>query len=80
MLIGAKVSLDQARLTQSGTERVLLCAGDWDMMHDHMQREAERARRAGLQTRFLTLGPVGHAFTPSFAEYLPQALAWLSGV
>ena len=79
MLIGAKVSLDQARLTQNGTERVLLCAGGWDMMHDPMQREAERVRRAGFQARFLDLGPVGHAFTPSFAEYLPQALSWLSG-
>lgn len=79
MLIGANVSLDRARLAQAGTERVLLCAGDRDMMHDPMQREAERARRAGLQTRFMGLGPVGHFFTPSFAEYLPQALAWLNG-
>ncbi|MET0792657.1 MAG: hypothetical protein ABW061_14145 [Polyangiaceae bacterium] len=79
MLIGAKVSLDPARLTQNGTERILLCAGNWDMMHDPMQREANRLRLAGLQTRFLDLGPVGHAFTPSFAEYLPIALSWLSG-
>ncbi len=78
MLIGANVSLDQARLARNGTERVLLCAGNRDMMHDPMQREAERARRAGLQTRFMDLGPVGHFFTPSFAEYLPQALAWLN--
>lgn len=79
MLIGAKVTLDQARLQQNGTARVLLCAGNRDMMHDAMQREAARARRAGLGTRFLDLGPVGHFFTPSFAEYLPQALSWLSG-
>jgi predicted esterase len=79
MLIGANVSLDRARLTRNGTERVLLCAGSWDMMHDPMRREAERVRRAGLQARFMDLGPVGHAFTPSFAEYLPQALSWLAG-
>ena len=79
MLIGAKISLDRALLTQNGVERVLLCAGDWDMMHGPMQREAERMRRAGFQSRFLGLGPVGHFFTPSFANYLPQALAWLGG-
>ena len=77
MLIGAKISLDQAQLAQNGVFRVLLCAGNRDMMHDHMQRETERAQRAGLQARFLDLGPVGHTFTPSFARYLPQALSWL---
>ena len=80
MLIGANVSLDRARLTRNGTERILLCAGERDMMHDPMQHEAERARRAGLQTRFMGLGPVGHFFTPSFTEYLPQALAWLNAL
>ncbi|MES1173528.1 MAG: hypothetical protein ABUL62_04295 [Myxococcales bacterium] len=79
MLIGARVSLDRARLVQNGTERVLLCAGAWDMTHDPMQREAERMRRTGFQARFLDLGPVGHAFAPSFAEHLPQALSWLNG-
>ena len=79
MLIGAKVALDPQLLTQNGVERVLLCAGAWDMMHDPMQREAARLRGAAVQTRFLDLGPVGHAFTPSFANYLPSALSWLSG-
>ena len=79
MLIGAKISLDRALLSESGVERVLLCAGDWDMMHDPMQRESARLQRAGVQARFLSLGPVGHSFTPSFASYLPGALAWLVG-
>ena len=79
MLIGAKVALDQTRLSESGVQRLLLCAGNWDMMHDPMQRETERVRRSGFQARFLGLGPVGHSFTPSFSNYLPEALAWLSG-
>jgi len=77
MLIGAKVALDRARLQQSGVERLLLCAGSWDMMHDPMQRESQRLRSAGFTARFLDLGAVGHAFTPTFARYLPEALAWL---
>ena len=79
MLIGANISVNQSLLTQNGVERLLLCAGNWDMTHDHMQREAERLRRAGLSARFLDLGPVGHFFTPSFANYLPSALSWLRG-
>jgi hypothetical protein len=54
-----------------------MSAGSWDMMHDHMRRETERLSRSGFTTRFLALGPVGHAFTPSLARYLPDALLWL---
>jgi hypothetical protein len=79
MLIGARVFPNQERLLKSGVERLLLCAGSWDMMHDHMQRQTRRLARAGLPIRFLGLGPVGHAFTPSFQDYLPQALDWLRG-
>jgi predicted esterase len=78
MLIGAKISLNQRRLAENGVRRVLLSAGGWDMMHDPMQREAQRALRTGIVARFLDLGPVGHTFTPSFAGYLPTALSWLS--
>lgn len=77
MLIGAKISINRGLLAENGVERVLLSAGQLDMMHEAMQREAARAARAGFTAHFLDLGPVGHAFTPSFAEYLPLALAWL---
>ncbi len=77
MLIGAKIFPNQKLLRENGVERLLLSAGTWDMMHDHMQRETRRLSRAGFSTRFLGLGPVGHMFTPSFAEYLPEALRWL---
>jgi len=79
MLIGAKIALDQPKLEQNGVHRLLLCAGNWDMMHDHMQRETARVQRAGLAARFLDLGPVGHGLTPSFGDFLAQALSWLNG-
>jgi len=78
MLIGAKVSLNPKLLADNGVQRVLLSAGGWDMMHDPMQHEAARALGVGVSARFLDLGPVGHAFSPTFAHYLPAALAWLS--
>lgn len=77
MLIGAKILPRAKLLRENGVERLLLSAGSWDMMHDHMRRETDRLARGGFTTRFLGLGPVGHAFTPSFAEYLPLALSWL---
>jgi predicted esterase len=77
MLIGAKILPNPKLLRQNGVERLLMSAGSWDMMHDHMRHETERLARVGFTSRFLGLGPVGHAFTPSFADYLPEALRWL---
>ena len=79
MLIGARIFPNQQRLRDSGVERLLLSAGRWDMTHGHMQSESRRLARYGFPSLFLGLGPVGHAFTPSFQEYLPQALDWLTG-
>lgn len=78
MLIGAKVAPNQKLLRQNGVERLLLSAGAWDMMHDHMRRETERLTRRGFTVRFLDLGRAGHTFAPSFPEYLPLALDWLN--
>jgi predicted esterase len=77
MLIGAKILPQPRLLRDNGVERLLLSAGSWDMMHEHMRRQSERLLHGGFAVRFLGLGPVGHAFTPAFAEYLPQALSWL---
>jgi predicted esterase len=79
MLIGAKIYPNHKRLRENGVQRLLMSAGAWDMMHDHMRRETQRLARAGFTTRFLGLGPVGHFFTPSFGDYLPEALRWLDG-
>ncbi len=77
MLIGAKILPNPQLLRANGVQRLLLSAGEWDMMHGHMRRETRRLERSGFDARFLGLGPVGHLFTPSFAQYLPEALRWL---
>lgn len=79
MLLGARVFPSLRRLHESGVARLLLGAGAFDVTYEHMQREAERLARGGLEARFLGLGRVGHALTPSFDAYLPLALDWLSG-
>ncbi|HVY30906.1 MAG TPA: hypothetical protein VHB79_30310 [Polyangiaceae bacterium] len=78
MLVGARINPSFKLLRESGVERLLLSAGAWDMTHDHMRRESTRLSHAGLATRFLALGPNGHAFSPRFGEdYLPEAWRWL---
>ena len=68
---------DLRALRASGVNRLLFAAGSWDMMHDHMLRQSRQLARAGFDARFLGLGPVGHLFEPSFADYLPDALEYL---
>jgi predicted esterase len=80
MLIGARILANQKLLRANGVERLLLSAGAWDMMHDPMRRETERLVRGGFTARFLGLGAVGHAFTPSLQQHLPDALGWLKEV
>ncbi|MFZ5895081.1 MAG: alpha/beta hydrolase [Myxococcota bacterium] len=77
MLIGAKIYPNARELTRNGVERLLLAAGDWDMMNAHMQQQTRLLARRGFAARFLGLGRAGHNFTPSFANYLPSALSWL---
>lgn len=80
MLVGARINPSFRLLRDSGVERLLLSAGAWDMTYAHMQRESARLSRAGLTTRFVGLGPAGHALLPSFGqEYLPEAWRWLQG-
>jgi pimeloyl-ACP methyl ester carboxylesterase len=77
MLIGARIYPDPRLLRENGVTRLLLAAGDWDMMKLHMQRQAELLARADYPARFLGLGATGHAFNDSFGSYLSSALAWL---
>ncbi|HYQ17915.1 MAG TPA: hypothetical protein VEQ58_19215 [Polyangiaceae bacterium] len=77
MLVGARLQPSAKLLRDNGVERLLLSAGAFDMTYEHMQREAQRLSRRGISSRFLGLGKVGHAFTPSFSGYLSEALTWL---
>ncbi|MGC4087885.1 MAG: alpha/beta fold hydrolase [Polyangiaceae bacterium] len=79
MLIGARIFPNARLLQQNGVERLLLAAGDWDMTSAHMQQQSKRLARAGVEARFLGLGPVGHAFTPTLPSYVSVALSWLRG-
>jgi predicted esterase len=79
ILIGAKIHPDPRRLRAAGVERLLLAAGDHDMMKAHMAREARRLERAGFPAAFMSLGPVGHWFPGDFSARLERAIGWTDG-
>jgi predicted esterase len=79
ILIGAKIFPDPRRLRAAGVERLVLAAGEHDMMKRHMAREAARLTRAGFPAAFMSLGSVGHWFPRDFTARLERAVAWLDG-
>lgn len=79
ILIGAKVYPDPVKLRAAGVERVLLAAGDYDMMSPHMAAQARKLIRRGYPAAFMSLGKVGHRFPDHYEEYLSRALRWVKG-
>jgi predicted esterase len=77
--IGAKVHPNAKRLREAGVERIVLAAGDHDMMKWHMVGEARKLARAGFPVAFMSLGPVGHTFPRDLGTRMQRALAWAHG-
>ena len=77
VLIAGRVEPDPVRLEQAGIEAVLLAAGERDMTRAHLGAVAERLRRRGMRSRFMSLGNVGHTFAPDMNAWLKSALDWL---
>jgi predicted esterase len=76
VLIGAAVEVSAERLERAGIRRVVLAAGDFDGARPAMERAAQRLVREGADARFMSLGPVGHAFAPDMEGWMERALAW----
>jgi predicted esterase len=79
ILIGAKIYPDSHLLARAGVERLLLAAGDYDMMSAHMQGRARALARQGFPVAFQSYGRVGHAFPGDFSKFLTRGLDWVEG-
>jgi pimeloyl-ACP methyl ester carboxylesterase len=79
ILIGARIYPDAERLRAAGVERLLLAAGDWDMMRGHMEGRTRALVRRGFPAAFQRYGAVGHAFPADFPRLLQRGLAWIGG-
>ena len=77
VLLSMRLDLDVARLRAAGVRRVVLGAGDKDGARDSMKALATRTDAAGLPARFVSLGPVGHAFPPDMDARMCDAIAWV---
>jgi predicted esterase len=77
ILLSAAVSPEPALLKAAGIRRAVLATGDLDGSRPTMRRAAERLDAAGIPTRFVSLGRIGHWLPPDIARILREAIAWV---
>ncbi|HZF55016.1 MAG TPA: hypothetical protein VE093_40475 [Polyangiaceae bacterium] len=77
ILLGALMRPDAARLKASGIRRVVFAAGEWDMARPAMQRSAAALTGAGLPSRYVSLGQIGHGLPDNLEAILRDALRWI---
>lgn len=77
VLISMRLELDAPRLRAAGVRRIVLAAGEHDGSYASMKALAERTDAAGLPTRFIGLGPVGHQFPDDMEARMCDAVAWV---
>jgi hypothetical protein len=79
VVIASQVHPDAALLARAGVRRVVLAAGDLDLTSAPLQEDARVLNRAGIPTRFVSLGPFGHGYPPDMADRMREPMAWVVG-
>ena len=77
ILIGAKIFPNAERLRRAGVQRIVLAAGERDMMKWQMVGQAKRLARQRFPVAFMSMGPVGHWFPRDMDQR--RALDWVHG-
>lgn len=76
VLIAAQVTPDVARLKKVGIERVVMAAGDYDGARPTMEAAVTKLRAGGIETRWVSLGKIGHAWPADFESRMREPIAW----
>lgn len=79
VLIAASVPLDPKKLRAAGISRVVLAAGDHDGARASMASTDASLRAAGLESRYISLGKIGHQWPNDFEARMSEPISWASG-
>jgi hypothetical protein len=78
ILISAAVSPDPARLRAAGIRRAVMATGDLDVSRPTMVRAARTLAAAGIPSKFVSLGKIGHWLPEDLEPILREAIAWVA--
>jgi predicted esterase len=77
VLMSMALTPDAERLKRAGIKRIVFAAGDLDGSHVSLERAARAMNAAGLESRYMSLGPVGHQFAKDMVAKMTDAIAWV---
>jgi len=64
------------KLHAAGVRRVVLAAGELDSAYSVLEADAKRLASEGMETRFVSLGHVGHTYATEDNAVLRDAITW----
>lgn len=79
VLVSASVEPDPAKLKRAGIQRVLFATEDFDVTAENMRKAHARVCKAGLPSRYVSLGKMGHGIHPEGALVLRDNMDWVMG-
>jgi predicted esterase len=77
VLMAMDLTLDADKLKRTGIKRIVFGAGDLDGSRASLERATRAMNAAGIPSRFVSLGPVGHHFAKDMVEKMTDAIAWV---
>lgn len=77
VLMAMDLVVDAERLKRAGIARIVFAAGDLDGSRASLERASRAANTAGLPSRYVSLGPVGHHFAKDMVAKMTDAIAWV---
>jgi predicted esterase len=79
VLMSMVLKLDATKLKAAGVKRVVLMTGELDGSLASMTANAKMLNAAGLETRFVSLGKVGHHFAVDMETRMIDVVSWVRG-
>jgi hypothetical protein len=77
ILLSAAVAPDPTKLKAAGIQRAVLATGELDGSKKTMLHAVDKLNAAGIATRFVSLGRIGHWLPRNLEGILRDAIAWV---
>ncbi len=76
VIVGARIRTSAAELRSVGVQRIVLAAGDYDMVASDMRTLSKDLVQQGFSAKFVSLGKIGHDFPADYVERMRPAMEW----
>jgi len=79
VLMSMRLTIDAPKVAASGVRRVVLATAEDDGSGSSMRAAVAKLESVGVETRFVSLGRVGHHFATDMSTRMRDAVEWVRG-